>query len=410
MARAGATAINAALACLDDAELVDLTRALIRISSVVRPGDADATEAAVARHVEGWLTKQGFDLEVQEVAPGRPNVVAWLGEKSGGRSLLLEGHTDVVTEGNPAEWTHPPFGADLVDGRIYGRGAADMKGGLAAAMVAATAIKRSGAVLNGRLVVGALVDEEGDMIGVKHLCASAIGRELDAAIICEPEQNELCLEQRGVVWARVSIRGRMAHGAMPEAGVNPITALGALLQEVPALERRLRKLCRKSPHLRPPTVTPTIARSPVQGVEQSNVIPSSARALLDVRLTPGPDEAAVAREIDAACRQAMARCAGSTIEWEPVNGFRLATRVERSEPLVQAMIAGVRQATGRRAVFGGVPGSTDGTILRMQLSIPIVTCGPGHRLIPHQADEYVEVAELIDAAKIYVASALNYLR
>ncbi|HKC96925.1 MAG TPA: M20 family metallopeptidase [Methylomirabilota bacterium] len=410
MARAGATAINAALACLDDAELVDLTRALIRISSVVRPGDADATEAAVARHVEGWLTKQGFDLEVQEVAPGRPNVVAWLGEKSGGRSLLLEGHTDVVTEGNPAEWTHPPFGADLVDGRIYGRGAADMKGGLAAAMVAATAIKRSGAVLNGRLVVGALVDEEGDMIGVKHLCATAIGRELDAAIICEPEQNELCLEQRGVVWARVSIRGRMAHGAMPEAGVNPITALGALLQEVPALERRLRKLCRKSPHLRPPTVTPTIARSPVQGVEQSNVIPSNARALLDVRLTPGPDEAAVAREIDAACRQAMARCAGSTIEWEPVNGFRLATRVERSEPLVQAMIAGVRQATGRRAVFGGVPGSTDGTILRMQLGIPIVTCGPGHRLIPHQADEYVEVAELIDAAKIYVASALNYLR
>ncbi len=147
----------------------------------------------------------------------------------------------------------------------------------------------------------------------------------------------------------------------------------------------------------------------MQGVEQSNVIPSSARALLDVRLTPGPDEAAVAREIDLACRQAMARCPGSTIEWEPVNGFRLATRVERSEPLVRAMVAGVRQATGRRAVFGGVPGSTDGTILRMQLGIPIVTCGPGHRLIPHQADEYVEVAELVDAAKIYVASALNFL-
>jgi succinyl-diaminopimelate desuccinylase len=401
--------VEAALACVDEAELIDLTRALIRISSVVRPGEAGATEAAVARHVEAWLTKQGFDLEIQEVAPDRPNVVAWLGEKGTGKSLLLEGHTDVVTEGNPAEWTHPPFGADLVDGRIYGRGAADMKGGLAAAMVAATAIKRSGVALSGRLIVGALVDEEGDMIGVKHLCTTAIGRELDAAIICEPEQNELCLEQRGVVWARVAIRGRMAHGAMPEAGVNPITALGALLAEVPALERRLRRLCRRSPHLRPPTVTPTIARSPVQGVEQSNVIPSSARALLDVRLTPGPDEAAVAREIDAACRQAMARCPGSTIEWEPVNGFRLATRVERSEPLVRAMIAGVRRATGRRPVFGGVPGSTDGTILRMQLGIPIVTCGPGHRLIPHQADEYVEVAELVDAAKIYVASALSFL-
>ena len=409
MARAGAAAVDRALACVDEAELIDLTRNLIRISSVVRPGEAGATEAAAARHVEAWLTKQGFDVEIQEVAPDRPNVVAWLGEKGNGRSLLLEGHTDVVTEGNPEEWTHPPFGADLIDGRIYGRGAADMKSGLAAAMVAAAAIKRSGSALNGRLVVGALVDEEGDMIGVKHLCTTPIGRELDAAIICEPEQNELCLEQRGVVWARISIRGRMAHGAMPEAGVNPITALGAVLQEAPALERRLRKLCRKSPHLRPPTVTATIARAPVQGVEQSNVIPSGARLVLDVRLTPGPDEAAVTREIDTACRQAMARCPGSTIEWAPVNGFRLATRVERSEPLVRAMVAGVRHATGRRAVFGGVPGSTDGTILRMQLGIPIVTCGPGHRLIPHQADEYVEVTELVDAAKIYVASALNFL-
>ena len=410
MARAGATALNAALACLDEAELIELTRDLIRISSVVRPGEPGATEEAAARHVETWLAKQGFDLEVQQVAPGRPNVLAWLGEKGSGKSLLLEGHTDVVTEGNPAEWTHPPFGAELVDGRIYGRGAADMKSGLAAAMAAATAIKRSGAALNGRLVVGALVDEEGDMLGAKHLCTTAMGRQLDAAIICEPEQNELCLEQRGVVWARVAIRGHMAHGAMPEAGVNPITALGALLNEIPTLERRLRKLCRRSPHLRPPTVTPTIARSPVQGVEQSNVIPSSARMLLDVRLTPGPDEKAVAGEIDEACRRAAARCPGTTIEWEAVNGFRLATRVERSEPLVQAMVAGVRQATGRRAVFGGVPGSTDGTILRMQLGIPIVTCGPGHRLIPHQADEYVEVAELVDAARIYVASALNFLR
>ncbi len=407
MARSGD--LEAALAAVDPNELVELTRDLIRIPSVVKPGDPIGNEAAVARHVERWLAKEGLALEVHEVAPGRPNVLAWLGEKGSGRSLLLEGHTDVVTEGNPREWTHPPFAAALVDGKIYGRGAADMKSGLAAAMVAAAAIKRSGARLGGRLVVGALVDEEGDMIGVKQLCTTPIGRSLDAAIICEPEQNELCLEQRGVVWARVAIRGHMAHGAMPETGINPITALGALLAEVPALERRLRRLCSRSPHLRPATVTPTVVRAPVQGVEQSNVIPSAAHAILDVRLTPGPDAAAVAGEIDAACHAAMKRLPGVSIAWEPVNGYRLATRVERSEPLVKAMVAGVRQATGKRATFGGVPGSTDGTILRMTLGIPIVICGPGNRLIPHQADEYVEVQELVDAAKIYVASALNFL-
>jgi succinyl-diaminopimelate desuccinylase len=400
---------SAVLARVDEAELVELTRALIRIPSVIRPADPAATEAAVAAHVDRWLRREGFEVEVHEVAPGRPNVLAWVGEP-GGPSLLLEGHTDVVTEGNAAEWRHAPFGAELVDGKIYGRGSADMKSGLSAAMIAAAAIKRSGVRLGGRLVVGALVDEEGDMIGAKHLCTTAIGRSLTAAIICEPEQNELCLEQRGVVWARVTARGRMAHGAMPEAGVNPISALGALLREAPALERRLRRLCRRSPHLRPPTVTPTVVQAPVQGVPQSNVIPSVAQATLDVRLTPGPDGDAVAKEIDIACQRAMEAVPGATIEWQPLNGFRLATRVERSEPLVRAMVRGVRQATGKAPRFGGVPGSTDGTILRMTLGIPIVTCGPGNRLIPHQVDEYVEVQELVDAAKIYVASALNFLK
>ncbi len=352
--------------------------------------------------------KEGFDVGVQDVAPGRPNVLAVFGEKGAGKSLLLEGHTDVVTEGDPDLWSRAPFGAELVDGRIYGRGSADMKSGLAAAMIAAAALKRSNTKLGGRLVVGALVDEEGDMIGVRHLCETPIGRELDAAIICEPEENELCLEQRGVVWARVTVRGRMAHGAMPEAGLNPITGVGALLREVPALQKRLRALCAKSKHLRPPTVTPTIVRAPLTGVPQSNVIPASAEATLDVRLTPGPAEDVIAAEIDAACRRA-AEAAGVTIEWRPVNGFRLATRVDKDEALVHAMTKSVRQATGRAARFGGVPGSTDGTILRMTRGIPIVTCGPGNRLIPHQVDEYVDVAELVDAARIYVASAINYL-
>jgi len=404
------SALTSALSRIDADELIALTRDLVRIPSVVRRDDPSSTEAAVAAQVERWLRQEGFEVEAQDVAPGRPNVLGIVGDGAAGPTLLLEGHTDVVTEGNAADWSHPPFAADLVDGRIYGRGAADMKGGLAAAMLAAAAIKRSGASLAGRLVVGALVDEEGDMLGAKHLCRTPIGRALSAAIICEPEQNELCLEQRGVVWARVTARGRMAHGAMPEAGVNPITALAALVAEAPRLERRLRALCVRSRYLRPPTVTPTVIVAPVAGVPQSNVIPAAAQATLDVRLTPGPDADAVAKEIDEACRRAAEACPGATVEWQPVNGYRLATRVERSEPLVRAMVGAVRKATGRPARWGGVPGSTDGTILRMELGIPIVTCGPGHRLIPHQVDEYVEVAELVDAAKIYAAAVLAYLK
>src|SRR5207249_10234376 len=107
VAGAGGGAVKAALSWIDNEEVIELTGDLIRIPSVVRPGDPAATEAAVARQVEVWLAKQGFDLEVQEIAPGRPNVVAWVGARGGGRSLLLEGHPDVVTVGDAAEETLP---------------------------------------------------------------------------------------------------------------------------------------------------------------------------------------------------------------------------------------------------------------------------------------------------------------
>jgi succinyl-diaminopimelate desuccinylase len=406
------TTLDKILARIDGDEVVALTRDLVRIPSVYRPDDPDATEARVAAHVEAWLRREGFAVEVQDVAPGRPNVIGTVGEKRAGqKSLLLEGHTDVVTEGDPTEWSWPPFGAELANGRIYGRGAADMKGGLAAAMVAAAAFRRAGVEPSGKLVVGALVDEEDRMLGVRHLVTTPVGRELDAAIICEPEDNELCLVQRGVVWARIRVRGKMAHGAMPEAGLNPIAALGAVLEEVPALERRIRRRCERSPHLRPPTVTPTIIQAPPKGVgvPQSNVIPAFGEITLDVRVTPGIGAEELHAEMEALCRAAERVVAGVKVEWEPVNAFRLATKVDKAEPIVQAMIAGVRKVTGRAPRYGGVPGSTDGTILRMELGLPIVTCGPGDRLIPHQVDEYVETQELVDAAKIYAASALKFL-
>jgi succinyl-diaminopimelate desuccinylase len=406
------TALSTLLAKIDADEVVELTRALIRIPSVHRPDDPDANESRVAAFVEAWLRREGFGVEVQPVAPGRPNVIGWIGEKTPGRhSLLLEGHTDVVTEGDPADWTWPPFGAEMVDGRIYGRGAADMKSGLAAALVAAAAFIRAGITPRGKLVLGALVDEEDRMIGVRHLVDSPIGRELDAAIICEPEENELCLEQRGVVWARFRVRGKMAHGAMPEAGINPISCLGVILHEAPALERRLRRVCERSRYLRPPTVTPTVIQGPARGVgvPQSNVIPAVAELVLDVRLTPGIDADGISKELEAVCHKAEGAYPGVKVEWEAINSFRLATRVDKSEALVQAMIGGVKAGAGRAPRYGGVPGSTDGTILRMELGIPIVTCGPGNRLIPHQVNEYVDAAEVVEAARIYAASALNYL-
>jgi succinyl-diaminopimelate desuccinylase len=158
-------------------------------------------------------------------------------------------------------------------------------------------------------------------------------------------------------------------------------------------------------------VTPTIIQGPPAkvGVPQSNVIPAVAETTFDIRLTPGVGADDIRAELEAVCRHVAQSQSGLKVEWEPVNAFRLATRVDRSEALVQAMIRGVKQATKRAPRYGGVPGSTDGTILRMELGIPIVTCGPGDRLIPHQVDEFVAVGQVVEATKIYAASALNYL-
>ena len=202
-----------ALTRVHEDELVALTRDLVRIPSVFKPGHPDGTEAAVAEHVHRWFLKEGFDVETDLAAPGRPNVIGWLGEGKG-RTLLLEGHTDVVTEGDPAAWARPPFGGEVDGGRIWGRGTADMKGGLAAAMIAAAALKRSGARLGGRLVVGALVDEEADMLGVRRFAASPPSGW--------PGLNTLGMRTRSRVsatssssWTCVSASRRRARSATP---------------------------------------------------------------------------------------------------------------------------------------------------------------------------------------------------
>jgi succinyl-diaminopimelate desuccinylase len=401
--------VDRVLAEITEREVVDLTSELVRIPSVFRPGEPEANERAVAAAVEAWLRREGFSVEVQEVASGRPNVIGWLDGVRPGPTLCLEGHTDVVTEGDPAAWRLPPWSGLVEAGRVYGRGSADMKGGLAAAMVGAAAVRRTGFPLAGRLMVAALVDEEDAMSGAKHFVGTPLGRAVSAAIVCEPEQNELCLEQKGVLWVRVTLHGRMAHGAMPYAGVNPIAAAGQFLARLPQLERRVRRGVRRSRLLGVPHVTPTVLRAPAGRVAQNNVIPATAELRLDVRLTPGIEPGDVLGAIEDLARETEQRCRGTRAVVEPVEAPRPATRVERGEAVVKALEWAVRRVSGRRPVFGGVPGSTDGTILRTALGIPIVTFGPGNRLIPHQVDEHVPVAELVEAARCYAAAAVRFL-
>jgi len=398
---------NKALRHINPDEVVEWTRELVRIPSVYRPQTGEAEENA-ALWVKTRFEELGLETHWEVVEPGRPNVIGILKGPEGGKCLMFEGHTDVVTEGDASAWKHPPFEAQVENGRIYGRGANDMKGGLVAAIAATKAILKSGVKLGGSILIGALVDEEGRMKGVKHFVQQGWARRVNAAIICEPEDNRLCIAQKGVMWVKVMVTGKMAHGAMPLTGVNPIYRAAALLRELGDLEADEIRRHGKHEFLGQPSITPTIIQSPVQGEPQNNVMPAQCAMTLDIRLIPGQSPEEIESKIRAIFQRLKDQDAAFNADLEVIES-RPPTATSRQEPIVVELHQVYRDLTGKEPVYGGVPGTTDGTILFGRAGVPIVTCGPGDTLIPHHVDEYLDIDQLVEATKLYAVTAIRYL-
>ncbi len=385
---------------------VTLTRKLVQLRSVFEPGSSE-TEAA--NFVADTLQESGFHVTVEEAAPGRPNVIAdWSGsgfDETRHKTLMLEGHTDVVTEGDPKRWRYPPFSAELVDGRVYGRGACDMKAGVAAAIVAAEAVKRTFPELPGRIRLGIVADEEGMMQGIKHFIRQGWADAVDGAIVCEPEDLELCLCQKGALRVEILSTGKMSHGAMPYAGISPIAPLLEFLARVRKLEASEQARLETHEYLGLPWFTPTILRAPAQGEAQLNVMPETAYAALDVRTVPGQDHLQLWRTLQSLAEASRGKAELSLTLLED----RPWTHTKPDDPLVRALGRSYPQVLGSEPRYGGVPGATDGTFLAAWAGVPIVTVGPGAREVPHQRDEYVEVEDIVKAARLYAAAAIYFL-
>lgn len=388
---------------IDVDALVAFTQELVRIPSVNRPADG-LSEAPAAELVAEQMRRFGWDPVIEEVAPGRPNVIATVEGGLPGSTLLFEGHTDVVTEGNRDEWSVDPFSGDIVDGRLWGRGSADMKSGVAAILFATAAVAAAGP-FPGRIRVAALADEEGMMLGVKGFVAAGHGEDVAAAIVGEPEGGEVCTTQKGAIRLRVDARGTMAHGAMPDHGRNPIAALARFAAEVAAVEAELQQRLGRHEHLGLPFCTPTVLRG--GSAEQINVIPAAAWAAWDIRTVPGADHPAL---LDDLRRRAVAVAGATGVDLDlTVVDDRPPTETPLDAPVVQALLAAHHEVTGSDAPIGGVPGTTDGTILWRDAGIPVVVYGPGGKWIAHKADEYVAVDDVIDAARVYARAALRFL-
>jgi acetylornithine deacetylase len=322
-------------------EVARLLTDLVAIDSVnpnLVPGGAG--EAEIAAFVAGWLRRAGLEAEVREVAPGRANVVAHARGSGGGRSLLLNAHMDVVG----AEGMAAPFAPRIEAGRLYGRGGFDMKGGLAAIMLAGARL--AGAGLAGDVIVTGVCDEEYASIGSEAVAAEV---RADAAIVTEPTGLEVCVAHKGFLWLEVETAGVAAHGSRPDLGVDAIARMGHVLTGLEALADRLASA---DPH---PLLGPgSVHASLIDGGRELSSYPDRCRLGLERRTIPGETRAQVEDEIRAIAGEATVRTTFERAPFEVDPQAAIVTTVRRHAAAALGLEPPLGGALGGRHPHGGL--------------------------------------------------------
>jgi len=370
-------------------DVVTLTQRLVRVPTENPPGDTRAACDIVAAE----LSASGFDVQYVEDEPGFVSVLGEYRFCEDGPTLVLNGHVDVVPVGDSAaQWTHDPFGGEVDGGRIYGRGTLDMKGAVAAIVVAAKAAARSGS-LRGRLVVMAVADEEQ---GGGRGTGAIVRRGLvsgDGAIVVEPGDAGIVIGHRGLCFVEVTTHGRSSHATQPENGINAVQLM------VDALTALRTVQLEHSPHpiFGGPSV---VVGTSVHGGHKTNVIPDSCVATLDIRTVPGMTQESVARDLEE-------HLAAADLEVGAQVSVRIASWGEPGETDEDARIVQVcgdvyEETFGHRPEIRHMPAYTDGGWLANFAGIPtIMAFGPGMVSGAHVVDECLEIDDLVTYTAIY---------
>lgn len=398
-------------------ELIESVQALVRIPS--ETGHEEEAQSFVA----GLLSRLGFAVEqvvtdrrLVEAHPefvpnpwpyaSRPNVIGRLRGAGGGRSLILNGHTDVVSPAPLAAWTVDPWGAEIRDGRLYGRGAWDMKGGLVAAIFAAQAIRDAGITLRGDLSIHSVIEEEAGG-GGGTLALLAAGHRADGMICVEPNWA-VVVAHPGILYCRIRVEGRSAHAGRGHLGVNAIERLNRICDALFALDRDRAVRCQY------PLFQETWGRSchlnigTYRAGDWASTVPGSAEIEVRLSFVPGESMAAVKAEVEGVI---AAACAGDpwmadhppVVEWY---GWRAQPWVQNpSDPLVGAVL----QATERLGRPAAVAGKTAGLDCRFAayFGMAALSFGPEGANI-HGADEWVSVDSLIETCKALALAVVDY--
>jgi succinyl-diaminopimelate desuccinylase len=403
-------------------EIVDFAAALIRIPTVNPPGDE---YEPCARFIGERLAS--FDFEVAYVtADGRPEHtrthprVNVIGRRVGRQAhplVHLNGHFDVVPAGDG--WTVDPFGGVVRDGRLYGRGACDMKAGIAAAIYAAEVLRRADIALPGTIEVSGTVDEESGGLAGVHLLAEQrwlAKDKTDFVIIPEPlDVDRVCIGHRGVYWFEVEAHGRIGHGSMPFLGASAIEGMGEFLHLVEhQLKPRLQARRTDVPVVPPGARHATINTNGIEGGQavdgvQTPCVADRCRAVFDRRFLLEEGLDATRDEIAALIDDA--RRLLPDIRFEVHDRLIVhPTRTPDDSPIIPALTGAIRTVLGREASLVASPGTYDHKHVARVAGVPhCVAYGPGELVLAHQPDEYCAVADLVAATKVIALASLELM-
>jgi acetylornithine deacetylase len=363
-----------------------LARALVRIDSrnpgLSPGGPGEAACVALLRHV---LDQWGFRTEVYDAMPGRPNVLARIGGAHTTRRLMFSGHLDVVgIEG----MTHRPFAGEEREGKLFARGAADMKGGVAAMCAAAWRAVRDG--LAGEIVLAFTADEEYESAGTRAMLER--GERADAAIVGEPTRLEIMPAHRGFVWVEVEVAGRAAHGSRWDVGVDAIRHAGLLLAELDRVDTE--DLPRRTHHL---LGRASVHASTIEGGIGMSTYPDRCVVRLERRTLPGERDQDVVDEVKRACAAVRSRRPSFAAE------VRLLMTQEPSDVAVDAPIVreleGALRSCGEPVRVSGMSAWTDAALLNAA-GVPAICFGPGDISLAHAAEEYIPLDEIDRAVSV----------
>lgn len=358
-------------------DLTELIGDLVRIETENPPGN----EARCTEFIESWFKQRGIESEmIDKPYPDRPQVVASVGK--GSPTVVLNGHVDVVPAGDRDNWSYPPYGAEIDDGRLYGRGSADMKTGVALAMCTAADLSEriDADDLDGTVIVQAAIGEETAEPGTEELIAAGYGG--DYAVVLEPTEMKTATSEKGLAWYEITVSGEPSHASRPDQGVNAITGARPVLDALAAYDGRVRERTDDLVGRAYATVTEFEAGT------KENVVPEEATITVDRRFLPSEGASEIDAEIDDLLTE-VATEHGIEIAWERTRTYDSAA-ISPDSPLAEVFREHASEVADVSPDPWGVQASTDVRNF-VEADVEAITWGPGDLAQAHTYDEYVDL-------------------